>query len=217
MIAIEVKKELIKKVVTPFFRNNGFLKKGVKFSRDLSFFQIEADIQSQRYYKETGAEKFRINYHISCDRFTSLYGHREYFGGGSIQQENSWITIENNIELDELSNWLQKELKRILELIDKYSDIERIIDQLKKAGDVKYAFLLKEFNKDRELTEWRALRKNERAEYLSHVKEIAKEKQKLEKRDESLDKIIRLEGVEMRLRDLRYKVEEINNELQLLE
>ena len=217
MTTVELKKELIKKVVTPFFKNNGFLKSGVKFYRNLSFFQIEADIQSQRYYKENGVENFRIHYHISCERFTSFYGRKEYFGGGTIQRESSWITIDDNTELEILSKWIQEELEKISELIDIYSNPEKVIDRLRETQDITYAFLLKEFGKDKELTAWKTLRENERIKYSSRVKEIEEEKQNLENRSDSLDKTVRLEGVAMQLRDLTNKIEKIDKEMRMVE
>lgn len=56
MTAVEIKKELVKKVVTPFFKNNGFLKSGVKYSQDLSFFKLKqifrvSDITKRRTLK----------------------------------------------------------------------------------------------------------------------------------------------------------------------
>ena len=220
MTAIEIKKELIKKVVNPFFKANGFVKKGVNFYRDLSYFQIEADIQSQRYYKEEGIEKFRINYGISCNCFTSHCGRKEYFGGGDIAQETSWISIDSNTQLDTLSDWTQEKLNKISELLYIYSDlsnIEKIIDLLKNTQDIRYAFLLREFNKDKELAEWKALRKDEKTKYLLRVKEAEENKQNLENRPDSLDKTVRLEGVAMQLRSLSDKIKTIDKELQMIE
>ena len=220
MTAAEIKKELIKKVVNPFFKTNGFVKKGVNFYQDLSYFQIEADIQSQRYYKEEGIENFRINYQIMCSNFTSHYGYKVSFGGGWIAQESSWIRIDSNTQLANLSDWIQKELNKITDLMDIYSNIsniETVIELNKNVQDIRYAFLLREFKKVKELAEWKALRKNEKTKYLSRMKEVEDNKQNLENRPDSLDKTVRLDGVAMQLRNLSDKIKAIDKELQMIE
>jgi glutamate synthase domain-containing protein 2 len=220
MTAIEIKKELIKKVVNPFFKTTGFTKRGVNFYQDLSYFQIEADIQNQRYYKEQGIENFRINYRISCSHFTSQYGYKECFGGGDIAGETSWVRIDSETQLATLSDWIQKELNKITELVDIYSDIsniEKIIDLIRNVQDIRYAFLLREFNKEKELAEWKALRKEEKTKYLLQVKEVEENKRNLENRPDSLDKTVRLEGVAMQLGSLSDKIKAIDKELQMIE
>lgn len=216
MTTLEIKKELITKIVAPFFKRNEFQKKGVNFYRDLSFFQIKAEIQSQRYYKEKDIENFRINYLISCERFSSLFGGTGIFGGGAIQQENSWITITNDTDTDKLSNWLENELEKIVKLIDIFSDIDKVI-VYREQQDVEYAFLLKESGKYKELSEWIESCKKEKGTCLYQLEEIQKEKQEQLKRPNSLDKSMKLDGIEMRLYNLSRKIEKIDKELQLIE
>ncbi|NDV64887.1 hypothetical protein [Bacteroides sp. 224] len=216
MTALEIKKELIKKIVVPFFKRNNFQKKGVRFYRDLSFFQIEVDIQSQRYYKEENEENFRINYLILCGRFSLLFGGKGVFGGGAIQQENSWITITNKTDINKLSNWLENELENIVKLIDIFSDINKVI-AYRGQQDVEYAFLLKELAKSKELSEWIISHKKEKEAYFCQLKEIEKENQELLASPDSLDKSIRLDGIRMRLDNLNSKIREIDREIKLIE
>ena len=219
MTAVELKKELIRKVINPFFKTNGFVKKGVTFYQDLSYFQIEADIQSQRYYKEKNIEKFRINYGIFCNNFIQKCGHKEYIEKGFISQETSWISLDSETQIDSLSTWLQEELSKITELIERYSNIsniDKIIDQFRDTQDVIYAFLLQEFNKNEDLAEWKVSRNDEKARYLNQIKGIEEEKRNIENRPNSLDKKVRLEGVEMKLRNLNYKIKTIDKEIQMI-
>lgn len=189
----------------------------MKFYRNLSFFQIEADIQGQRYYKEEGIEKFRISCLVSCERFTSRYGRKTFFGYYPVAQDDSWITVDGDTRLEILSNWLRGKLKQLSEFIEIYSDIEKVIERLKESQDIAYAFLLKECGKNKELTGWRALRENERTKYLSLIKEIEEEKQQLESCPNSLNRVVRLEGVTMQLGDLARKLARIDNEMHMVE
>ena len=75
-------------------KSKAFQNKGMRFIKDMGLFQIEVEIQSQRYYKEEHTENFRINYFLFCREFTELSGRKLSFAGGSIaEEESSWIKI----------------------------------------------------------------------------------------------------------------------------
>ena len=57
-------------------KSKAFQNKGMRFIKDMGLFQIEVEIQSQRYYKEEHTENFRINYFLFCREFTELSGRK---------------------------------------------------------------------------------------------------------------------------------------------
>jgi hypothetical protein len=42
MTSLEIKKQIIKDIIKPFFKNNGFINKGVKYNKNINHFQIKA-------------------------------------------------------------------------------------------------------------------------------------------------------------------------------
>lgn len=59
-------------------KSQGFKNKGMVFTKDTGLFQIEVEIQNQRYYKEENTENFRINYTLFCREFTDLSGKKKW-------------------------------------------------------------------------------------------------------------------------------------------
>ncbi|MFR5441931.1 hypothetical protein [Alistipes sp.] len=57
-----MRKEIIQAIIKPYMKSKAFQNKGMRFIKDMGLFQIEVEIQSQRYYKEEHTENFRINY-----------------------------------------------------------------------------------------------------------------------------------------------------------
>ena len=68
-------------------KSKAFQNKGMRFIKDMGLFQIEVEIQSQRYYKEEHTENFRINYFLFCREFTELSGRKLSFAGGVLQKK----------------------------------------------------------------------------------------------------------------------------------
>jgi hypothetical protein len=149
--------QLIKEVINPFLKNNGFLRNGVKYIKKLDYFIIEAAIQRQRYYKDDRIENFRININVYSENAFKLFYGSMTFGGYSIQGEGSWITTDENTDIDKTTLWLNNELDKLPDFIEKYNDVNKVIEYFKESDygeGVKYAFLLKDNNKTEEFKLW---------------------------------------------------------------
>jgi hypothetical protein len=126
---LEMKKQIIKTIITPFFKNNGFIKKGVKYYKNINHLIIMADIQSQRYYKEEKIEKFRINVSIYPDNTngTAITFWTDYIGS----PETSWITINGATDIEELKIMVINKLNEKLIIMDRYNNVGNLIKILK--------------------------------------------------------------------------------------
>ena len=154
---LKKQKQLIKEIINPFFKDNGFSRKGVLYTKKLNYFIIEVEIQRRRYYKENGIENFRININAYSENSYKLFGKSITFCEYSIKGENSWITTDENTNIDELALWLKIELDKLPALIEKYNDIDKIISEEKKKPNregILYAFLLKDNYKTEEFELW---------------------------------------------------------------
>ena len=148
-------KILIKDIINPFFKTNGFLRKGVKYIKKLDYFIIEIEIQRQRYYKDNEVENFRINGKVYSENSYRLFYGSMVFGGFCIQGENSWITTDNKTNTNEQKLWLNIELNKLPAMIEEYNDIDKIIEKQREYGNnFEYGFLLKENNKIKEFNQW---------------------------------------------------------------
>jgi hypothetical protein len=148
-------KILIKDVINPFFKGHGFLRTGVNYIKKLDYFIIQAEIQRQRYYKDDGVENFRINVRVYSENSYKLFYGSMAFGGYCIQGENSWITTDENTNIDKLKLWLNIELNKLPNIFEEYNDVEKIIEKQKEIGNnYGYAFLLKDNNKTKEFEQW---------------------------------------------------------------
>ena len=79
------------------------------------------------------------------------------FGWHSIAGENSWITTDENTNVDELKLWLNNELNKLPAIIDKYKNVDEIIEEERKSNypdNINYAFLLHDNNKKEEFKLW---------------------------------------------------------------
>lgn len=127
MTTLEIKKHIIKDIITPFFKNNGFIKKGVKYFKDIDRFKITVNIQSLKYHKTDNAEEFRINVKIILENTDEII--RYLF----IPSNTSHITIDDNINIEELKLSISNDLSNLLKTLQKYNNIEEIIkEQLEK-------------------------------------------------------------------------------------
>ncbi|NDV93774.1 hypothetical protein D0T84_02435 [Dysgonomonas sp. 521] len=215
----DIKKRLIKEVVKPFFKENGFGNKGVNFEKDISLFTIEADIQSQKYYKTEGEENFRINCSVVCPAFNEFCGElpiQQSFGGLVISGDNSWITIKADTGYDGLAAWLKPELDKIKELEIRFRNIENIIYALKEECGLQYAFLLLHQSRTDELNEWLRYKKEALAKFRSELAAIETEGAILNQKPDSLDKRLKLDGIAMRRNKIGSKIEAAQNELDLI-
>ena len=150
---LKKQKQLIKEVINPFFKSNGFARKGVKYVKKLDYFIIEVEIQRQRYYKDERVENFRINMGVYSENSYRLV---MKFGGYSIAGENSWITTDESTNLSELASWLSTELNNLLPKIEEYNHVEKIIEKVKNwdSHNREYGFLLKDTNRIKEFQQW---------------------------------------------------------------
>ncbi|MDR1195502.1 MAG: hypothetical protein LBL00_03395 [Endomicrobium sp.] len=182
---------LIKDIIDPFFKNNGFSRKGIKYIKKLDYFIIETEIQRQRYYKDDEVEKFRINGIVYSENSYKLFYCSLKFGGYCIQGEGSWITTDKNTNISELKSWLNTELNKLPKIFEEYNDVDKIIEKQREIGNnYEYAFLLKDNNKSKEFEKWnketneKIKNLNNKILELSHKIEEA-EKDKNQNRTES--------------------------------
>ena len=123
MTPLENKKYIIKHIFTPFFKSNGFTKKGVKYFKDIKHFKIVADIQSLRYRKIENEEEFRLNIKIFLD---TSYIH---VGGYCIPSDISHITIDENTNIQKLILSINNDFKELINIFEKYNNVENIIQE----------------------------------------------------------------------------------------
>lgn len=183
-------------------KSKSFQNKGVLFTKDMGLFQIEVEIQSQRYYREENTENFRINYSLFCREFIELSGRKLSFAGGSISEKSSWIEINPQREMEQLKNWLLCELDSMMDKLENKYSLEYLLEIWEKYNtDLQYPFLLKKVNPER-LNEWMNEMKLEIQKMDAQLLELSLEKSEQEKRNDCLDKEIRLGGVLMRMEDV---------------
>ena len=165
-------------------KSKAFQNKGMRFIKDMGLFQIEVEIQSQRYYKEEHTENFRINYFLFCREFTELSGRKLSFAGGSIaEEESSWIKINLQTDIERLKSWLLYELDSMLNKLENKYSIEYLLDIWSKDDtDLQYPFLLAKNNPKR-LDEWTDKMKFEIQKLDAKLLELSSEKSEQEKRN----------------------------------
>jgi hypothetical protein len=127
MTPLEIKRQIIKDTITPFFKGNGFIKKGVTYFNTINHLTVEAWVQTLRYYKIENTDAFRIDIKIYPDNVMHIY-----FGCYYIPRNSSHITITENTNMDELKINLQNELNEFAVYLDKYNNIEQIIQEQQK-------------------------------------------------------------------------------------
>lgn len=177
----------------------------------MGLFQIEVEIQSQRYYKEENTENFRINYSLFCREFTKLSGRKLGFAGGSIQEESTWIEINPQKDIERLKRWLLCELNSMMDKIENKYSLEYLLEIWEKyKTDLQYPFLLLKNNPDR-LDEWTSEMKFEIQKLDAKLLELSSEKTAQEKRNDCLDKEMKLGGIHMKINRL------VSNRKKILE
>ena len=166
-------------------KSKAFQNKGMRFIKDMGLFQIEVEIQSQRYYKEEHTENFRINYFLFCR-----------------EEKSSWIKINPQTDIERLKSWLLCELDSMLNKLENKYSIEYLLDIWSKDDtDLQYPFLLAKNNPKR-LDEWTDKMKFEIQKLDAKLLELSSEKSEQEKRDDCLDKEMRLDGIRMKINRL---------------
>ena len=128
MTAADIKKQIIKEMITPFFKNNGFSKKGVKYFNVTDFLIIEAEIQSQRYYTNKNIKNFRININRLPNINSNATSRLVSFGFHTISfSETSWITIDGNMNFEILKSKMKVEIDGALLFIAESNNLNRMI------------------------------------------------------------------------------------------
>jgi hypothetical protein len=73
MTSQEIKKQIIKDIITPFFRSNGFTKRGVKYFNTINHLIYEAWIQTLKYRKIENTNEFRIEIKVIPENSLNVY------------------------------------------------------------------------------------------------------------------------------------------------
>lgn len=212
-----MRKELIKTVIRPFLKKHGFTGKGVKYSKDLGVFQLHVEIQSQRYYVNEGDENFRINYNVNAEEFIADFNYNcgyvySGFGGGEIRQASSWIEVNPSVNIEELKLWLYSELEKMMCRLEELSDPQYLLAFYEKNGiliDWRYLFLLEKFEKDN-IPAFIAEVSSRIEEIESTISDLKIQLAEQQKRQDSLDKEIKTEGVKHRIKNLESEYSQIS-------
>ncbi len=189
----QIEMKLIKGTITPFFKRNGFIKCGTKYKKKLEYFIAEIEIQRQRYYKDPEVEKFRINLNIYSAKSYDLFYKSLEFGHYSINIDQGWIIVNKNTDIKNLEQLLLKELNILLKKIEKYNNVDDIIEIEKKKNfdGIKYGFLLKDTNKIKEFEQWVDFKKEQLKKLNQEIMLISNQLEQLEdKQNHFKNKII---------------------------
>ena len=126
----EMKKQLTKDIITPFFINNGFIKKTNGYFKTINHLIFEAFIISNQYKINKNGE-FKIYIKVYPDNSNGL-SQFMLFGSYSIGfPKASWITVTENTAIENIKMKLNENLNNFLEVIEKYNNIdEKIIKEM---------------------------------------------------------------------------------------
>lgn len=200
-----MKKEIIKSIIKPFFKEKLYKNKGVKFIKNTSFFKIIAEIQAQRYYKKDKSENFRINYELICE----AYDNEQVFGRLSIPTTESWFEINPRIDIIETQNKIRFELEKSELKITEQATVEQVFKNLSNhPTDLRYVFLLKKF-KPELLNNWVNDLKTNIKQNETELNTFYKEREVQMKRKKSLDKEILLDGLNMNISEKKRSLEKL--------
>ena len=209
-----MRKEIIKSLIKPFFKDNLYLNKGTKFYKELGFFKIEVEIQSQRYYKDENTENFRINYKLTSAEFEKEekdYSMNHHFYGFDICEKNSWIEINSSTNIENKKNWLKNELEKAeLEINDKINP-ENLLEIWKEyKTNLIYFYLLKKF-KPENLQRWIEEITQDIDKIKIELEQLQEKKDTQEKRENSLDKETLLSGINLQIRQKNSQLTKLQN------
>jgi len=124
----EMKKLIIRETITAFFKANGFNKKGAKYFRTADNSIIQAEVQSQKYYTGESAKNFRISISIYPNIESNLPIPYVFFGRHEIMSpESSWITINENTDVEEMKTKLEAELNKAFSFIKRDSNLKKMM------------------------------------------------------------------------------------------
>jgi hypothetical protein len=126
----EMKKQLTKDIITPFFINNGFRKKGNGYFKTINFLIFEAFIISRQYKINKNGE-FKVYIKIYPDNSDGL-SQFMLFGSYSIGfPKASWITITENTDIENIKIKVKENLNNFLEIMEKYNNADgKIIEEM---------------------------------------------------------------------------------------
>jgi len=154
---------LIKDMILPFLKYNHFRKTGNKYIRDYGYFYFEAVMLKHRYEDHEEIENIRLNIKVYSKNSYKYFSALINFGDFHIP-EWAYIETDENTNIDELKIWFKNRLNDLQMQLDKYSDIELIIERYKNrfliynTRDLRYWFayglLLKDNNKIKEFKQW---------------------------------------------------------------
>ena len=205
-----MKKELIKNIIKPFFKKHGFTNKGVNFYKDLEEFEIKANLQSQRYYKEENVEKFRINIAIYIKEFIQKTEKTFPVYGRFIPQNSDWIEISAETNYETLVSWLDQTLINTYDDILKKADFQVLKDLYQSdIYDYYHLFFLKKIT-PKAHRNWLEQMQNSLNEIQERKILLQAEEEKQKQRKDCLDKQVRLEGIGMKFLNLKHEEEKIN-------
>ncbi len=187
----------------------------LKYKKKLEYFIAEIEIQRQRYYKNPETEKFRINLNIYSDKSYELFYGSLKFGHYSINIDQGWIIVNKNTDIKNLEELLLKELNILLKEIEKYNNVDDIIEIEKEKNfeGIKYGFLLKDTNKIKEFKQWANYKKEQIKKLNQEIVLISNQLKQLEdKQNHFKNKIIyQIETVKLKdeIKVKKMKIEQI--------
>lgn len=212
-----LKKELIKQVIKPFFKQHGFSNKGINFYKDIDQFHIHVWIQSQRHYKEQGKEKFRIEFDVYMPEFSQKIKPNLFYGATITDHESSWIVLLDSSNFDEMAHYLQNKLEITLNNIMQNINIESMLARFneKYFYDERYGFLLKKFQPQQYVI-WQQKLQQQINHTQQQLDELEQQKQAQLQREKSLDQELLLNGLDMKINKLKWAKEKTQHTIDTI-
>lgn len=218
----ELKKEIIKNVIKPFFKKHGFLNKGVNFYKDFDknfgVFQLNVQIQSQRYYKEEDKEKFRLNFELYMPEFNQKVEEKSFGSNWIGEEDGGWVILTLSTNYDEISLYLNQKLEEKLTQMTEKMELKNLLSRYENRpfSEKIYPFLLKKYDCEK-YPLWLEGAKQELEDIRLKVKDLENQKEEQNRRKKSLDQELKITGIMMKINDLEWKKQSIEKAINFME
>jgi hypothetical protein len=122
-----IRTQIIDKIITPFFENNGFNKEGKYYFMKRNHVKIVVEIIYQECYEKVIIENILINIKVYLNNSNELPPFMCFKSYNIDLPEISWIRIIEEMDMEKLTLLLNNKLKELLVVLNNYNSIEKII------------------------------------------------------------------------------------------